>query len=376
MKSVDFVTNIAPHYRRALWAKLLKIPSYRVRFFFGIEQSSTIKQIDFSRTPWSNYSDRLIRLGNVRFGQVLVWQYGVLGNATRTNSDIVIFLGDMYVVSTWIAVLILRLRGRKIVFWGHGLYGNEGAFKKLLRVVFLRMADINLVYGERSRKLLVEIGFGPEAVRVIFNSLDYDLQKSLRQKVVQERFFSETGWFLKRDQPTLIYIGRLAERKRLDMLIMAVNELNSGGPKTNLLIIGAGPERQKLETLVPKGSKSIHFYGPCYDENELATLIANADLCVSPGEIGLPAIHAMSYGTPACSHNNLSMQGPEAEAIIEGVTGTFFDGSASDLRKRIELWFENAHNRESVRADCYQLIDEKYNPDVQCRILNGALNCL
>jgi glycosyltransferase involved in cell wall biosynthesis len=42
----------------------------------------------------------------------------------------------------------------------------------------------------------------------------------------------------------------------------------------------------------------IVFYGESYNERELAPLIALADVCVSPGNVGLTAIHALTYGTP------------------------------------------------------------------------------
>ena len=376
MKSVDFITNIAPHYRCSLWLELLRIQCYSIKFFFGVEPKSSIRQIDFSKSPWRRHTDRLVRLSNVRFRHALVWQRGVLRNAATSKSEVSVFLGDMYVLSTWIAVLVLRLRGRKVVFWGHGLYGSEGAVKKYIRTLFLRRADMNLVYGERSRKLLVESKFAPEKVRVIFNSLDYEAQKSLRKWAVNENFFCETRWFRECELPTLVYIGRLTRGKRLDKLISAVNELNASESRFNLLLIGDGPERRNLETLVSNDVRTVYFYGPCYEEERLARLIANAELCISPGEIGLPAIHAMSYGTPACSHSDFSRQGPEVEAIVEGVTGTFFDGSIGDLQKRIVAWFGKTRNREEVRAACYQVVDQKYNPEVQCRILEEALDCL
>ena len=50
----------------------------------------------------------------------------------------------------------------------------------------------------------------------------------------------------------------------------------------------------------------IWFYGACYDESKLGELIFNADLCVSPGNVGLTAVHSMGYGTPVITHNNFA----------------------------------------------------------------------
>lgn len=231
MKSVDFITNIAPHYREHLWLELLKFEDYRIKFFFGDESNSSIQQINFHRDPWLEYLDRLVWLTNFRIRRALVWQRGVVANAAKTSSSIVIFLGDMYVISTWIAVLILRIRRRRIVFWGHGVYGSETGIKKFLRVAFLRLADFNLVYSMRAKQLLVNNGLPETRIGVIFNSLDYLVQTSLRQPVLADNFYHDTNWFRWGDLPVLIYIGRLTKRKRLEQLLRVVNALNADGPR-------------------------------------------------------------------------------------------------------------------------------------------------
>ncbi len=67
----------------------------------------------------------------------------------------------------------------------------------------------------------------------------------------------------------------------------------------------------------------IWLYGACYDEEIIGELIFNAQLCVSPGNVGLTAMHSLVYGTPVITHNNFSNQSPEFEAIIDGKTGSF-----------------------------------------------------
>lgn len=70
-------------------------------------------------------------------------------------------------------------------------------------------------------------------------------------------------------------------------------------------------------------ANNIWFYGACYDEIKNAALIYNADLCVSPGNVGLTAMHSMVFGTPVITHNDFKWQMPEFEAIEPGKTGDF-----------------------------------------------------
>ena len=343
---------------------------------FGEDPISTIQQIDFEAIEWNDMADRLTTVRNVRFRHALVWQRGVVGRAAVTDAKIAVILGDMNVISNWIATLILKVRGRKVVFWGHGISGGEGRAKLFLRLIFLRLADWNLVYGKWAKRMLVKHGFPASRVTVVFNSLDYDRQKSHRTHSVDPSYYRDTGWFTDSDLPVLLFIGRLTRQKKLDQLIDAVIALNADGPRVNLVIVGSGIERDSLEEQANNCQGYTHFFGPCYDEEILAKLIANADLCVSPGEIGLTAIHCLSYGTPVCTHGNFSEQGPEVEAIVEGETGVFFDQTSRGLRLAIEDWISRNQDRVQLRKKCYRIVDELYNPQNQCRIFGQVFEAL
>ena len=117
------------------------------------------------------------------------------------------------------------------------------------------------------------------------------------------------------------------------------------------------------------------FYGECYDEILISELIYNADLCVSPGNVGLTVIHSLSFGTPVITHNNFSNQMPEFEAIEQGVTGDFFEeNSIESLEQIITKWLSfNPSKTEEMINRCYEIVDIKYNPNYQMSILSNVL---
>ena len=90
------------------------------------------------------------------------------------------FFRQFNFVSTWPAVLLARLMGKATYFWSHGVYGNEGAVKRSIRVAFYRLASGMLLYGAYSRDLLIEYGMRADRMHVIYNSLDYSKQRQLR----------------------------------------------------------------------------------------------------------------------------------------------------------------------------------------------------
>jgi glycosyltransferase involved in cell wall biosynthesis len=118
----------------------------------------------------------------------------------------------------------------------------------------------------------------------------------------------------------------------------------------------------------------VWFYGACYDEEKLAELLYNADLCVSPGNVGLTAMHSMVYGLPVLTHNKFEWQMPEFEAIIEGKTGSFFEyDNLKSLETSISGFFKNVTDRETIRKNCFAVIDSKFNPHIQLNVIRNVL---
>lgn len=371
---VLYFTNIAPHYREPLWEKLAEDQELDIEFHFGRPSESGIKEINFDKNVWEKYADKLHRIRNVYLLDRVVWQVGVLKKVLAGKIRKTLFLGDMNIISTWIAALLLRLTGKKVFFWGHGFSGGETNIKKYIRILFNNLAHEHFVYGNRAKDLMREYGFDAETVHVIYNSLDYDKHRQLREVVTGDETLSKI--FNGSQLPILVFIGRLTKAKKLDLLIRAVNKLNKDRQICNLLIIGDGEMREPLsemaDTLLSK--HSYHFYGSCYNEKEIGKLLANADLCVSPGNVGLTAIHSLSFGTPVCTHDNVVNQMPEHEVIDPGNTGFYFsENDANDLADKIVQWFKTEQSREAIRKKCYHVIDKYYNPYTQIKIFKKVL---
>ena len=102
-------------------------------------------------------------------------------------------------------------------------------------------------------------------------------------------------------------------------------------------------------------------------------MISKSDLCISPGNVGLTAIQSLGYGTPVCTHNNFKNQMPEAESIIEGYNGTFFEeNSLESLKNKIINW--NYSERDKIKENCLNTIKNKYNTNNQIEIFESHFN--
>ena len=173
-----------------------------------------------------------------------------------------------------------------------------------------------------------------------------------------------------------ILCKKILRIKKIDLLIKSLNKLNSKRVNFNLLIIGEGSQKSSLKKIANEGLEKgwIYFYGKTYKESELSKLIYSSDLMVSPGNTGLNAVHALSYGTPVGTHNNFYKQMPEAAIIEDQKTGFFFnENDSDDLSLNIDLWFSK-YDINLTQAERRRIIDEKYNPEYQIKVMQKALD--
>ena len=375
-ENILFITNFFPLYRKNIWEKLLSNTKSNVIFYFDPIQNEGIQVEELFFSESNSKENNFKKVKNFYFFGRVIWQSKIIKECLLSSFNQAIFLGDMNILSTWIGLIICRLRNKKTILWTHGFYGKENFFKRYLRVVFYSIGNKYLLYEQRGKKLMINAGFDSSKIFVVYNSLDYELQKKYFKKNQEYNLRRELNFFKNPNLKTILFLGRLTSVKKIDLLIKSVNKLNSKRVNFNLLIIGEGPQKKLLKKISKKGLEKgwIYFYGKTYNESELSKLIFSSDLMVSPGNTGLNAVHALSYGTPVGTHNNFNNQMPEAAIIEDKMTGFFFnENDSDDLSFKIELWFSK-FNINLNRAERRRAIDEKYNSKYQIKEIQKALN--
>lgn len=360
---VCFFNRGSVHYRKNIW--LLMDKELPCDFYFGDSHPDNIKPI-----PYELFEHFMGEFHNVNIGK-FYWQKGALSLLRSDYTDI-ITTAEPFCLSSWLLILFAKFFHKNVYIWTHGAYGKENGVKRMIIKWKIRHIKGCLLYGEYAKNILMKWGVPQSKLFVVYNSLDYDEQLPMRNELVS------TGYYqlhFNNNNHNLVFIGRLTSVKKLDQLLRAVALLKEKGLALNVTFIGDGTEKEGLMKLSKQLSlENIWFYGACYDEKQIAQFLYNADLCVSPGNVGLTAMHAMSFGCPVISHNNYPMQMPEFEAIQEGVTGAFFkENDVDSLADTIHNWINTCSDRESVRNACYKVIDEKYNPHVQIETLRNAI---
>ncbi len=369
------VFNLYPIYRRALFDLLLDDTDIETTICIGKEPNiPSLAVVEGDVLRWYVEKKRLLVTRNVWIGKSFLWQKKVAWPNFYKGSDVVIHTGSIYQISTWFALVWCRLAGKRSLLWTHGLQRKELGAKGFIRRLFYRLSNGLLLYGHRARELLIDCGFDPDRLYVMYNSLDYQAQKRLRNYVTKEdiaeyrsRFFDDPSL------PLIIYVGRLTSEKHPLMLVELTDYMAKTGEPVNLIVIGEGPELPAMQDLIRQKhiEGCICLYGACYEEKELAKLVKGADVAVVPAYVGLSAMHFMAYGIPVITSDDLKNQKPEVEAIVPGETGGFYrHGDIYSLAEQVSLWIKAVDSKTKER--CIRKIEESYNPEIQVSVIKYA----
>ncbi len=361
--------NYAPLYRQPIYEAIDN--SFDTQFLFGREvefqNNSGIEKLDYSI-----FKKKPIDFNNKVLLHRFLWRTKLLSQLFN-GYDTFLITGDLSL--SYIPFIIgCKILGKKVYGWGHGLKKIDGKLGPVSWWVLNNLSGF-FSYGEGGRKRLIELGYDPDKVFTIYNSLGKESARSNAHQLESDIIKSHFNNTL----PTILFIGRLTPQKKLQEIIEAAIIHQKNNILYNILIIGDGPEKSHLQNLVHQNDLQdrIWFYGECYDEKKLNTLIYNCDLCCSPGNVGLTALHAMNYGVPVISHDDFETQMPEYETIVPGKTGLLFKkDNWQDFRDKIAYWISNFNDktiRTQIRNNCFEMIDTKWNTRNQLRILSEVL---
>jgi len=159
----------------------------------------------------------------------------------------------------------------------------------------------------------------------------------------------------KRYSKQIIFAGRLSHEKGIDSLISISQKLTND---IHLIILGAGPEEEKINDLV-KNHKNIHFFG-YQNKNQTISLIRGSDILIHPSlyeGISSTILEAMACKTAIIA----SDVGGNKELIENNLNGiTIKPHNIDSFVKQIINLFDNEKLRQLLINNALKTV-EKYN---------------
>ncbi len=163
--------------------------------------------------------------------------------------------------------------------------------------------------GSRQDKEIVDIyGVGPGVVKRVSDGVDVH---SIHDKVISlasKRSGLRDSLDIPKDAFVIINVNRLAPTKNVDLIIRAFSKVKSPNKEIRLIIVGSGPEEEKLRKLESDlGLKDdvLHFKG--IPDDRLYELLSISDIFIEASKIEyvvITALEAMSAGLPVISFHD------------------------------------------------------------------------
>ena len=273
----------------------------------------------------------------------IVYQPGFLSALRRSAPEVIV--GDGFAKWSISALLHRVFHGTPIVICYERSFHTERKaqwYRRLYRRAVLRWVDAMACNGSLSAAYAQWLGMPAE--RIILGHMVADtagLQKAVEAISVEDRQVLRRRW----PNPELVFlvVAKLVERKGVSQLLTAWTQSERiWGGKAALVIVGDGPERERLENQVhAAGLKSVYFEG-AVDYDHIASYYAAADAFVIPtleDNWSLVVPEAMACGLPIlCSKYNGCW--PE---LVQEDNGWVFDPlDPKDTSRVLNLCIEKA----------------------------------
>lgn len=197
---------------------------------------------------------------------------------------------------------------------------------------FHNLTRCTFVPTRAAQKELAAAGF--HELAVIGRGVDTDrFSPAARSAALREDWQADAG-------PVLLTVGRLAAEKNVALALRAFERARERVPSTQMIVVGDGPSRARLEKAYP----AARFVG-VQRGTELAAYYASADAFLFPSlsdTFGNVVMEALASGLPVVAFDTAAA----AEHVIDGASGRLvvpgdesaFIGATCDLATMPSSW--------------------------------------
>jgi glycosyltransferase involved in cell wall biosynthesis len=219
----------------------------------------------------------------------------------------------------------------------------------LMRALYHQAGALVAVSKGVAKDLMHELGTSAPIVRTIYNPIEIDRVHSMSLTRLDHPIFAEPEW------PVIIGVGRLTHQKNFPLLLAAFAKVRAQR-QCRLIILGEGPLRAELETLVLKSGLMNDVLLPGFEPNPFAWMANSKVFVLSSDFEGLPTVLIEALATGVAVISTDCPSGP-SEILDGGRLGRLVTtGSVEEMAKAIH----NALSSPSAPTPLYEL--ERYTP--------------
>ena len=348
--------RVIPRYRAPFFDLLANSCEGGLSLFAGqplpVESISTAKHLE---------SAEILQTQNRHFldpqsAFYLCWQRGIINWLDSQNPEALIVEANPRYLSTYGTIRWMKKHNRPVLGWGLGTAQSGNPVEKYFRQTFLKSLNGVISYSQRGADEYHALGL--ETVFVAHNAVSRRPQHPIPKRSLT---FADT--------PMVLFVGRLQERKRIDILLTSCAGLPAQ-LQPRLVIIGDGPALPTLQALAEQVYPQAEFAGAKHG-SELKSYFTEADLFALPGTGGLAVQEAMSYGLPVIVAQGDGTQDdlvrPENGWQVPPRDQTAFKNTLQDA-------LSDVNRLRKMGAESYRIVAEEINLETMVWSFIEALN--
>jgi glycosyltransferase involved in cell wall biosynthesis len=208
--------------------------------------------------------------------------------------------------------------------------------------------------SDQVKKTLLDAGVRKEKIHKVINGIDLrpfsNAVPSLREDPDSEHIMI-VGW-----------VGRLSHEKGADIFLRAAAQTLASLPQTEFVVVGDGPDRNALESLVDELNiqDSVSFVGR---REDMPSVYASFDIVVSSSrQEGLPMaiLEGMASGKPWIA----TTVGDVPTVILQDVTGILTPpGNVESLTAALIALLSDPDRRDRLGTTARKLVEEQFSAE-------------
>ncbi|GAP13880.1 glycosyltransferase [Longilinea arvoryzae] len=353
---LGLVQRVLPAYRATLFDALAKDCPDGLSVFAG--QSRPEEMIESGA---GLQIARRFQARNLHLPFHLCWQAGLMSWLNSWQPQVIIVEANPRYLHTPAAVGWMHARSRKVIGWGLGAPGPQTGLRGAIRRRFLSQFDALLTYSQQGAAEYRAAGFPADRIFVAPNAAT---PRPVNPPPVRQEIFAN-------GHPTVLFVGRLQARKRVDVLLRACAALPAS-IQPAVWIVGDGPARAELETLAGQVYPAAQFFGARHGAS-LDPLFDAADLFVLPGTGGLALQQAMSHALPVMA---AQADGTQADLVRSANGWQLIPGSLNDLTRSLQQALSDAARLRRMGLESYRIVADEINLEQMVSVFAQAVHAV
>lgn len=335
--------RIIPHYRVPVFRLLGSFENIDLTVFYGAGFKSG-SQVNSNNISGFNHKKlftiNLSYSGIYKSKQLRVWHPSLFFHLIYGNFDVVIVEPSTNFYNDLFAFAYCKIFRKKFIWYESGSVPKDQRplFRKLIDPIisiFIRKSDAFITYNSFADNSLIRDFKIP--INKIFraqNTLDIS---SIEQEIP---FYSQHVEKLKTDLNikdcfVALYIGGIEKRKKIELLIKAVTQVNNK-IKCKVLIVGDGPDQNEIINSLSDEEKNITVFAGKHINDSTLYILAS-DVVILPSSGGLSVLQAFACSKPFIGSEDIEHGGIK-DYVDHGKNGYLFEeDNQSELANYINI---------------------------------------